>query len=138
MKEPKWVSVETALALHDRSIQLFSGSEGVRDFGVLDSAMNRPRNAFAYEQEVSMPRLAALYAHGIAMNHLFVDGNKRTCFAVCGVFLAKNGLWLSTTEQEAAAAIVTLASGELGEKALAMWIEGRVTQLQSSKTTTLP
>ncbi len=130
MNEPRWVSLDTAIAVHDRSIMLFGGSDGVRDLGLLESALARPRNVLAYAPDAPLFRLAAAYGHGISSNHPFIDGNKRTAFAVTGLFLAKNGLWLSTSEVEAAGIMVGLAASELTELELAEWLSRCVVALK--------
>ena len=132
MSEPLWVSLKSALALHERSIELFGGSPGIRDEGLLQSALDRPRNVNAYEPESTLHRLAAAYGHGIAMNHPFVDGNKRTAFAVCGVFLAKNGLWLSASEPDAAGAVIAVAAGQLSEREFEVWLAANTVSLKGT------
>src|ERR1041384_653024 len=102
MREPKWISMEAVLAIHDKMILMFGGAAEVRDPGLLESALNRPKNAFHYEPDCSIQRLAALYAHGISRNHPFLDGNKRTAFTTAVVFLGLNGHWVAAPEMEAA------------------------------------
>lgn len=125
MIEPKWITIQMALAVHERMILFFGGSAGVRDQGLLESALHRPRNAYEYEENPSIERLAAVMAHGIAMNHPFVDGNKRAAFTVMSVVLGLNGKWLATTEAEAASAMIALASGDLDDKELEAWLIDR-------------
>ncbi len=129
MKEPRWVRLETVLAAHERLVRLFGGSLGLRDLGLLESALDRPRNLLAYEEAVSIERLAAAYAFGIAKNHPFVDGNKRVAFAIACLFLAKNGKWLAASEAEAAVAMLELASGDLPEEGFAEWLTDRCESL---------
>ena len=89
MSEPRWVTVSQAFRIHGEQLALFGGPAGIRDEGALDSAIDRPRNKYLYEQP-DLASLAAAYAFGIAKNHPFVDGNKRTAFAVLMTFLRKN------------------------------------------------
>lgn len=103
---------------------LHGGPGGVRDPGLLESALSRPRNLFAYSEAApSLPRLAAAYAKGIAANHPFVDGNKRTAFVVSVTFLALNGLRLTATKEDRVLTFWALAAGDLTEEALATWFE---------------
>jgi len=129
MREPKWVGIESVLALQERLISLFGGSSGLRDQGLLESALNRPRNLFAYQPGVSIERMAAAYAFGIAKNHPFIDGNKRVAFTVAGVFLGKNGRWLTASEAEATAAMLALSSSEISEDDFAHWLRDRCVRL---------
>ena len=92
MSEPRWIDRRALLLLHAEGLREHGGPEGVRDAGLLESALDRPRNLAAHEPESDLPRLAACYAVGIARNHPFVDGNKRTALATCLVFLSENGL----------------------------------------------
>lgn len=121
--EPNWVRREVLVALHSEGLRLFGGPEGIRDEGMLDGALDRPRNRFTYEPETSIPELAASYAFGLARNHPFVDGNKRAAFLSIGLFLGKNGYQLTATQIDAAAVIFELAAGEIDEEVLAGWIE---------------
>lgn len=129
MKEPKWVPMKVVLSVHERMLSLFGGDSGVRDFGLLESALTRPKNVYHYESDAPIERLAASYAHGIAMNHPFLDGNKRTAFTVASIFLGANGRWLSTTETEAANMMISLAAGELAEAEFALWLTDRCVPL---------
>ena len=119
--EPVWISRAVLEAIHDAQLREHGGSAGIRDEGLLDSAMNRPRNKHAYgEQDLSV--LAAAYAFGIAKNHGFVDGNKRTAFVAAALFLAINGLELAAPEPEVVDVMNRLASGKLTEAAFAAWV----------------
>ena len=123
MDEPVWVLDEIVPALHGRQLAEHGGSAGVRDAGLLASALARPRQLFAYGGvEATLPRLAAAYAYGIARNHAFVDGNKRTAFVVSLLFLKLNGLNLEAAQEEKYEVFMALAAGELDETALAAWI----------------
>jgi len=121
--EPKWLSLSYVMMLHNESLNLFGGSPRLRDKGLLESAMDRPRNKWAYEQAVSLFELAAAYAFGIAKNHSFIDGNKRTAFLSIRTFLFLNGYKFSPPEVESVTIIEGLASGVLDETLLTNWIE---------------
>ncbi|WP_336974522.1 type II toxin-antitoxin system death-on-curing family toxin [Sphingobium aromaticiconvertens] len=115
-----WVTVEVAMAAHGEQIAEHGGGEGVRDAGLLDSAMARPINLAAYE-EADAAALATAYAYGIARNHPFVDGNKRTAAVVSETFLALNGFTLTATDAELVVAFLALAAGDLSEEETAAW-----------------
>ncbi len=122
MKEPVWIREIEALAFHAQLIALFGGSDGVRDRGLLDSALGRPKNLFAYaENPVSMAELAAAYAVGISSNHPFVDGNKRAAMQVAFVFLEFNGFPVTASQEDACLTFLRLAAGEITERELALW-----------------
>lgn len=118
--EPRWVAERSALALHDRQLSEHGGPEGLRDAGMLASALARPLNQWAYGED-DLCALAAAYAFGIARNHPFADGNKRTAWVVARLFMRKNGLDLRYGEREAIAIVLALAAGELSEAELAEW-----------------
>jgi death on curing protein len=115
-----WIATEVALAAHAEQLAEHGGGEGVRDAGALDSAMMRPRNLALYE-EPDAAALAAAYAYGIARNHPFVDGNKRTAAVVSETFLVLNGHALGASDAELVVAILAVAAGELSEDELADW-----------------
>ena len=122
MKEPVWIREKDALALHEQQIVLFGGAAGVRDAGLLDSALARPKNLFAYaERPVAMAELAASYAFGISSNHPFLDGNKRTAMHVSFVFLEFNGVAVRAKPEDACLTFLGLAAGEISEGELARW-----------------
>lgn len=121
MSEPEWLEIEIVLDIHAEQLALFGGPEGVRDQGLLESALARPVNKFTYG-ESDLAALAAAYAFGVARNHPFVDGNKRTAFATMIVFLGLNGLDLTATSEEATAVMLSLAAGEIDEAVLTRWI----------------
>lgn len=125
-REPIWLSGELLNHLHSQLIREHGGSYGIRDEGLIDSALMRPRNRWEYEADVDLPDLAAAYAFGLAKNHGYVDGNKRVAFAAAGVFLIANGLRLMASEGEAYAVMIDLASGELSEEDLARWLRASV------------
>ena len=115
MTEPVWVEKEALLLLHAKSLTWFGGVEGLRDEGLLDSALARPRNAFHHDGLRDIAGLAASYAFGLAKNHSFADGNKRAAFMAVGLFLGVNGWELSTEPVAAIRAVIALAGGEIGE-----------------------
>ena len=126
MSEPVWVDKTTLLLLHAAALAEHGGMEGLRDEGLLDSALARPKNLFGYEGVESVARLAAAYAIGISRNHPFVDGNKRAAFIALALFVARNGSRLRAAQVDAARTMFAVAAGELGEKELAVWIEARM------------
>lgn len=117
----EWLSLPLVLAIHDEQLVAHGGSGGVRDIALLESALNRPVNKRNYE-EAELPELAAAYAYGIARNHPFVDGNKRTSLLALYTFLGINGVDFIVPEADAAAMILSLAAGEVSEESLARWI----------------
>src|ERR1700759_3210370 len=119
--EPKWVTYEQVVAIHGRQLRRFGGAPGLRDEGMLRSALERPINKWRYEQ-AQMVELAAAYAFGLAKNHAFVDGNKRIAFMAMMVFLHKNGVAFSPDPAEATTVILSLAAGEVSELSLLRWI----------------
>ena len=126
-REPRWVSEQVALALHDRQLAEHGGPSGVRDAGALASALARPVNRWAYGDD-DFCALAAAYAFGLARNHPFVDGNKRTAWVVARLFLRKNDLALAFDERQAIATVLALAAGELSEDELADWFRVRIAE----------
>lgn len=120
--EPVWLSVDLVLDFHEMSIARFGGSEGLRDRGLLESALERPRNLRAYGDAPSLYDLAAAYGAGLVKNHPFVDGNKRTGFLAMVVFLELNGLRFEASEVDAASMVIALAAGEIDEPALSEWL----------------
>ena len=121
MKRPEWVLTETVIALHEQLLAAFGGSAGVRDAGLLQSAMARPQNLVAYGRPTVFD-LAASYAFGLVKNHPFVDGNKRTGFAVAVLFLELNGCRFTAAEADAAIRTLALAAGDLDERGFADWL----------------
>lgn len=115
MKEPVWIDERDALALHDRLLALHGGAVGLRDDGLLKSALARPQQHFAYAESPDIVAMAAAYTGGIVRNHSFVDGNKRTGFVVGVLFLELNGYRFTASEEEAAQMVLELASGNLDE-----------------------
>ena len=121
MNEPFWLTRQMVVAIHDEQLAIHGGASGLRDEGMLESALDRPRNKWAYEG-AELPELAAAYAYGIARNHPFVDGNKRTSLLVLYTFLGVNGFDFDVPEADAAAVILALAAGEVSEASLTRWI----------------
>jgi death-on-curing protein len=123
MKEPVWIEKDALLILHAKSLVRFGGAEGLRDEGLLDSALARPRNAFHYDASRDIAGLAASYAFGLARNHPFTDGNKRVAFLATGLLLALNGWELTALPADAIQAVMALAAGEIQEAEFAAWIK---------------
>ncbi len=123
--EPRWLEAAVALAIHDRQLAEHGGGSGVRDTGMLESALARPVNAWAYDEH-DPAALAAAYAFGIARNHPFVDGNKRSAWALARLFLALNRHELRFDSAEAIGAMLALAAGELSEDEMADWFRTRL------------
>lgn len=117
----RFVSRRALLLLHDESLAEHGGGAGIRDEGLLDSALARPHNLIAYG-DPDAAALAAAYAFGLARNHPFVDGNKRVAFLAAGLFLALNGLRLHATQADATVTMLALAAGDLGEDDYAEWL----------------
>lgn len=122
MSEPRWVLPEVVHAIHKMLIAEHGGLPGIRDQGLLDSALARPRQQAAYKKNNSIFQLAAAYSYGLARNHPFADGNKRIALTVAAVFLEINGHSLNAPEAEAALIYQQLADGTLLEQVLAEWI----------------
>jgi death-on-curing protein len=119
--EPEWIGPELALAIHEEQIREHGGADGVRDSGLLESALARPRNAWGYGVEDPCA-LAAALGHGIARNHPFIDGNKRTAFVAVETFLLLNGVALLASDAESVVAVLDLAAGEMTEEEFAAWL----------------
>ncbi|MEM7808962.1 MAG: type II toxin-antitoxin system death-on-curing family toxin [Planctomycetota bacterium] len=128
--DPIWIERSVADALHEQQLELHGGSSGVRDAGLLDSALNRPRQLFAYSDPTpDIPTLAACYAFAIARNHAFVDGNKRTAAVVCELFLNRNGYELVADNDAAFDKFLALAAGDISEEAFTDWLSANVRKL---------
>jgi death on curing protein len=120
-EEPNWLTYEQVLAIHARQLRRYGGAPGLRDEGILRSALERPVNKWQYEQ-ADLALLAAAYAFGLAKNHAFVDGNKRVAFIAMVVFLRKNGVRFAPDQAQSTKIILALAAGEVSEDNLARWI----------------
>ena len=123
--EPHWLDIEIAMAIHDRQLAEHGGGSGVRDPGMLESALARPINAWAYGAD-DPADLAAAYAFGVARNHPFVDGNKRTAWVLARLFLALNGHALRFAASDAVGVMLALAAGKLSDSELADWLRQRL------------
>jgi len=121
--EPRWISKRVLLLLHEESLAELGGARGLRDEGLLDSALARPQNTHAYNPDSTLADLAASYGFGLAKNHAFLDGNKRAAFLSIGLFLAINGRRLEADQVDAVQTILAVAAGELDERGLAVWIQ---------------
>ena len=126
MKRWIWIDLSVVLALYEEHLAEHGGEMGVRDEGLLASALARPRNKATYDPDGDAATLAAAYAFGIARNHPFMDGNKRTALAVAEVFLIRNGFELAASDTECVMAFLALAAGEIEEKALADWFRRNI------------
>jgi death-on-curing protein len=130
-QEPAWVTYDQIIAMHSGQLRRFGGAPGLRDKGMLQSAIQRPINKWQYEQ-AALPDLAAAYAYGLGKNHAFVDGNKRIAFMTMMTFLRKNGVRFAPSQAHATKIILSLAAGEVSEASLARWIRdnwpGKVAQ----------
>ena len=126
MSEPIWLTRQIIVAIHDEQLAIHGGASGLRDEGMLESALDRPRNKWAYEN-AELPELAAAYAFAIARNHPFVDGNKRTAWVVSRTFLRLNGCDLAASQAEKYEAMMGLAEGSVSEEEFAGWIRAHLT-----------
>lgn len=126
MTEPRWLSSVHVLSIHADQIQAHGGSLGLRDRGLFESALERPRNRLLYDPEADLPALAAAYGFGLSSNHPFVDGNKRVAFQAMYLFLGLNGFRIDAPEEDVVALILALASGNLDEPALADWLRSHL------------
>jgi death-on-curing protein len=127
---PRWLGIDLVLDFHAEQLALFGGPEGVRDLGLLESALTRPINKFGYG-ESDLAALAAAYGFGIAKNHPFIDGNKRTALASMIVFLGLNKIDIESSPQELTAVVLSLAAGEISEEVLAHWLRDHLRPLDA-------
>jgi death on curing protein len=121
MNEPLWISKKSVLAMHSGQLAEHGGQDGIRDETLLDSALAKPLNVFAYADQPDIFRLAASYAFGIARNHAFVDGKKRTALVVSLTFLDRNGWDIVAPKEDLYFTFLHLADGSLSEAGLAAW-----------------
>ncbi len=127
--EPAWITYDQAIAIHSRQLRRVGGAPGLRDEGMLRSALDRPVNKWRYEQ-VALPELAAAYAFGLVKNHAFVDGNKRIAFMTMMAFLRKNGVRFTPDQAQATKIILALAAGEVSDQGVARWIADYLPKVQ--------
>ncbi|QDT70806.1 Toxin Doc [Planctomycetes bacterium MalM25] len=121
--EPIWIDRSVVLAAHELQLEEHGGQQGLRDEGLLESALGRPRNLWAYgDPKPDSPALAAAYAFGLAKNHPFLDGNKRIAAVVCEAFLNTQGVMLLASDDEWYKAVLALAAGETPEQDFAAWL----------------
>ena len=128
MKEPAWLDQRDALALHEKLILLHGGAPGIRDEGLLRSALARPQQMLAYAERQDLVAMAAAYTVGIVQNHPFADGNKGVGFVLGVLFLEINGFAFRATEEEVAQAVIGLAAGEIDEFAYVSFLRTNVTR----------
>jgi len=130
VSQPKWVTVAIATAIHDEAIYEFGGLPGIRDQGLLESALDRPRNLVAYAPRSSIFRLAAVLCISLAKNHPFNDGNKRTALLATRAFLYLNGYALEPRQDDEVATLVAIADGSLDEEGLESWLTENSTAVE--------
>lgn len=123
MNEPRWVSLAVVMAIHEAQLAEHGGSAGVRDQGLLESALARPQQIHAYIDDATLPRMAAAYAFGLAKNHAFLDGNKRTAWVVCAVFLELNGLRVMASQADVVTTMLGVADSSVSEESFVTWLE---------------
>jgi death-on-curing protein len=125
-KEPVWIETRDVLAIHDRLLALHGGASGLRDLGLLESALARPRQHHAYADSPDLVEMAALYTAGVVRNHPFVDGNKRTGFVIGVLFLELNAFEFKASEEDATQAVMSLAAGSLDEAGYGAWLRENI------------
>jgi death on curing protein len=123
VKEPEWIAMEVILAIHEAQLAEHGGAAGLRDRTLLESALARRKNLYAYSENVNLNRLAAALAVGIAKNHAFLDGNKRTAWVVCALFLELNGIHVVSGSAEVVGVMLGMAEGKLTEEEFALWLD---------------
>jgi len=133
VKPPVWIDERDALMLHDRLLALHGGAVGIRDDGLLKSALARPLQHHAYGASAGIVDLAAIYTAGILQNHPFVDGNKRTGFLLGILFLELNGYRFTASEEDAAQAVIAVAAGELDEAEYAAFLKANSVREKRAK-----
>ena len=123
MNEPEWIEYDVVLAIHEAQLAEHGGLPGIRDQGMLESALARPNNLFAYSPGASLRQLAAAYAVGIGKNHGFNDGNKRTAWVVCALFLELNGIAVIADQADVVRVMLEVASSTITEAQVVSWLE---------------
>ena len=127
MAEPVWIREDAVIAIHRRQLAEHGGADGIRDAGLLASALGRPKNLLAYSEEASdLAALTASYAFGLVKNHPFIDGNKRVAFVVCRTFLKLNGCDIDSSQADKYTTFLKLAAGELSESEFTDWLRERL------------
>ena len=130
MAEWRFLDRAIILAVHEEQLAQHGGGVGLRDDGLLESALARPENLAAYDVDADAAALAASYAFGIAKNHPFIDGNKRTAFVAMELFLMDNGFVLTASDEDALMTMLRLAAGEMSEEEYAAWIRPKIVQIK--------
>jgi death-on-curing protein len=133
MGEYAWLELRTVLSLHEISTLRFGGSRGIRDTGLLEFAIHRPRNLIFYAAGSRISELAAGYMTGIIRNQPFVDGNKRTGLAAAGAFLERHGYYLQSDQAELYALVMAVAAGEVEEVVVSRWIAAKLVQAEPTR-----
>ena len=133
-KEPLWIEERDALAIHDRLLAIHGGATGMRDRGLLESALARPRQHHAYAGTSDIVALAALYTAGIVRNHPFVDAKKRTGFVIGVLFLELHGYDFTASEEDATQAVMGLAAGKFDETSYTVWLRRNVKRKRSASS----
>jgi death on curing protein len=123
VRQPRWFSLPVVLAIHEAQLAEHGGAAGLRDQGLLESALARPRQIFCYSEKSLLAELAAAYAFGIAKNHALVDGNKRTAWVLCATFMELNGREVTADQADVVAMMLGVASSAITEKQFARWLE---------------
>jgi death-on-curing protein len=123
VKEPRWISLAVVMAVHEAQLSEHGGAAGVRDQGLLESALARPRQIYTYAGNPRLTQLAAAYAWGIAKNHPFVDGNKRTAWVLCATFLELNGQHLTADPALVVEIMLGVAAGKVSDEEMALWLD---------------
>jgi len=132
-REPKWLTREHIEAIHDLLLAQHGGLPGIRDAGALESAIGRPQHKWQYQDDADLAVCAAAYGFGLARNHAFSDGNKRTALVAMGTFLARNGLKLKASEPEAVTTMISVAAGAMSEAKLTEWLRENTATTQRRK-----
>ena len=132
MRQIVWILDEVALSVHEEQLAEHGGLPGIRDPGAVQSALARPRNLASYENCDDLARLAAAYAYGIAKNHGFADGNKRTALVVADLFLMLNGYELTSSPSDNVLTILGVADGSLSEEEIGAWMRDNIQEIDDS------
>jgi death on curing protein len=127
--EPEWLDLDVVLEIHEKNLIRFGGATGLRDLGLLHSALARPQWLYEFDTQADLHRFAAAYAFGIVKNHPFVDGNKRVGFLSAYTFLRFNGWYVTATERDAVRAVLALAASDMSEADFAAWLRGNSERL---------